>query len=111
MRLRVARLSSGTTGYPVASAATSRATGSPAGHLLAGVRVEVHAPQPVPLVSDGGGPAGLVVRHHEPALVVELQPVDDPPHRQAADPRLEPKLEADGPHPVGVLQAEVGTDQ
>ena len=56
-------------------------------------------------------PPGLVVGDDDPAVVVELEPVDDAAQREGADLDGEEQLGADDPHRVGILELEVVADQ
>lgn len=55
----------------------------------------------------GGDPTGLVVGDHEPAVLVELESVDDAPEPKSVEVDLDLELDADRVHRGGVLQAEV----
>jgi hypothetical protein len=71
----------------------------------------VHARQALALVLGRRGRPRLVVGHHQLAVGVELEPVDDASQADAVDLGLDPQLEPDGPHGRGVLEAEVVADQ
>src|SRR5581483_7944243 len=75
--------------------------------LLAQQRVQMHPVEPAPLVALRRRLAGLVVGDHEPAVAVELEPVDDAAHPGGADLRVEHELDPDRRHRRRVLQAEV----